>query len=748
VDLEFRRPSAFGASLVRYRHAAGLTQEALAEASGMSVRALRDLEQGRTRAAQQRSAEILADALGLRGSDHAEFLAAARAGRRRAPAPAPVRASSWLPPPVELVGRAGELARLRAVAENEGGTVVVVGPPGVGKTALAVFAANSLRSLFPDGGIWVDLRGMDDHPLPVGAALERLLRWLGVSESDLPVSDSDRVDVYRAMVADRRVLVLLDNVADEAQVRPLLAGGAGPMTLVTCRRALAGLADVRWLWVEPLGATLAVELLAGIVGDDRVRREPDAAAELVALCGNLPLAVRIASNRLASRPRWSLAYLVEQLRDERVRLGALSVGDLQVRSAFEVSYRRLSPGARLVFRRLAAVPGTDFGGGLAAVVTGLGRADAFALLDELVDAGLLQTTRTDGRFQYHDLIRLFAHERWQEEETSEDRGRTSAAVLGHLVGTAHAAAAMYLPDEEAGERAGPFGSVAEATEWLELEESNWVAALRVAAGRGWHREVLDATGVMARYADVRWTGPPWTTIFQLGVDAARALGDRSAEAKVLNHLGWARNRIYYDIDGGLACYRQALAIAEEVGDRREQSWAHVAIGGSLRFRGDTEQGLAHTRTAVELAAGTGFSHRAELQYDLGRVLEAAGRYEEALSVLRAVLESGEDYSGAGHVSWRHLAACITMAIASCLQRMGEWRRAAETFDTARGMYLDAGSTGNAGDAALKEGRALREAGEHAMARECFHDALALYGSPVPQRVTTEVHAELALLPEE
>lgn len=743
MDSGIGGPSAFGMSLFRYRQAAGLSQEALAEASGMSVRALRDLERGRTRAAQQRSAEILADALGLRGTARNKFLAAAREGRRRAPVA--VRAMSRLPQPVELVGRAEELARLHAVAECGGGTVVVAGPPGVGKTALALFAAQSMRPLFPDGGIWVDLRGMDDHPLTVGVALERLLRALGVPDSEVPAAESDRIDMYRATLAGRRVLVLLDNVADEAQVRPLLAGVSGALTVVTCRRALAGLENVRWLWLEPLASSVAVELLAGIVGDGRVRREPEAAAELVALCGKLPLAVRIASNRLVSRPHWSMSYLVEQLRDERVRLDALSVGDLQVRSAFEMSYRRLSAGARVLFRRLSEVPGADFGSELAVVVTGLSAPDMFPLLDELVDAGMLQPTRTDGRFQFHDLIRLFAVERFHAEETLADHTRLSGTVLGHLLRTARAAGATYLPEEERTEEpAGAFDSPEEAGEWLVREESNWLSALWVAAERGRHREVLELAGVMLTYADLRWLALPWAEIFQLGVDAARALGDRSAEAKVRNHLGWAQARILRDIDTALATYRHALAIGEEVGDRREQAWSHALIGARLRLR-DVEQALLHARKAVELSADDTFCRRAEMQYRLGLVLTTMGRHAEALAVHRAVLASAADYSGAGHVAWRHMAACITNAIGTCLYSIGDWRQAAETYGTARVMYLDAGSAANAAQAALKEGRCWREAGEHVLARECFHDALELYGNPAPQRVTAEVRAEFARL---
>jgi transcriptional regulator with XRE-family HTH domain len=217
------KPSTFGELLVEHRRAAGLTQEGLAEASGMSVRALRDLERGRAQAAQRRSAEMLADGLGLGGDEREVFLTAARNGRRKATRPPLVTGASMLPPGLpDLVGREREVARLLEAAAD-GGTVAVVGHPGVGKTALAVAVAHLLRPEFPDGSLAVDLRGMDDQPVTPRVALDRLLRGLGVATADIPASEAGQVDLYRAVLDGRRVLVLLDNAADEAQVRPLLA---------------------------------------------------------------------------------------------------------------------------------------------------------------------------------------------------------------------------------------------------------------------------------------------------------------------------------------------------------------------------------------------------------------------------------------------------------------------------------------------------------------------------------------------
>jgi transcriptional regulator with XRE-family HTH domain len=476
VDETDEHSSAFGKLLLSHRRAAGLTQAELARVSGFSVRALRDLERGRAQAAQQRSAEVLADALRLTVGERELFLTVAKEGRRRSAPPVDVTALCALPPAVsDLVGRERELEQLRAEAAA-GSVVAVVGHPGVGKTTLAVSVAHQLRSQFPDGCFAVDLRGMDDRPVTARAALDRLLRALGVAPTQIPQSETEQSNLFRMLLDGRRVLVLLDNAADEAHVRPLLTASPGCLTLITCRGALAGREAARWVWLDSLTEADATDLLAVVAGADRVRAEPDVAAELVSLCGYLPLAVRIAGNRLATRPHWTLAYLVAQLRDERTRLSSLSAGDLQLRSAFEMSYRRLSPAARLMFRRLAASPGPDFGAELAEVATGMSQQDASGHLDELADASLVQTTSTPGRFQFHDLIRIFAGERLEAEEKPDERDRLTRAVLEHLLGTATAAGLMFFPEATGNDR---FASPDEAAEWLGREEATgWPRSVR------------------------------------------------------------------------------------------------------------------------------------------------------------------------------------------------------------------------------------------------------------------------------
>jgi DNA-binding SARP family transcriptional activator/tetratricopeptide (TPR) repeat protein len=641
----------------------------------------------------------------------------------------------------DLAGREDELAGLRLEAVNGGSVVVVGGSPGVGKTTLAVSAAHRLRRQFPDGCFAVDLRGMDDQPAAAQAALDRLLRALGVPRSEVPASEIEQSNLFRMLLTNRRVLVLLDNAADEAQVRPLLAAVPGCLTLVTCRRTLAGLEGARWVWLDPLSDDDAIDLLATIVGPGRVAAEPEAAVELVELCGNLPLAVRIVGNRLATQPRWTLAYLAGQLHDERTRLSSLSAGDLQVRSAFEMSYRRLSASAQLVFRRLAALPGADFDAELAEVATG---SPSVVYLVELVDASLLQVMSNPGRFQFHDLIRIFAGERLEVEETPDERDRLARAVLDHLLGTACTAARVFYP----GTVEPNVFSHEEAAEWLDREQSNWKAAQREAARLGRHQGVLDLAKAMHWYSDSRWTQGGWEEIFELGVEAARALANRADEAKLLNFLGWARSCLG-DYDTSYAIHRQALTIANDVDDRLEQAWALGYMGSALMRLGRLTEALSCVRQACVLASDFSFwTVQVGTRIRLGRVLQELGRDEEALSVNLAVLADVEirrDETSNENRRW--ITSMVRMEIGRCLTKLRQWETAAETFGQARRAFAQSNVPSMEADAALHEGRAWREAGNYTRARTRLEQALASSGFTTHSK-RQQVLTELTYLPEE
>ncbi|KOV83954.1 NB-ARC domain-containing protein [Nocardia sp. NRRL S-836] len=736
--------STFGELLLRYRRDAGLSQQGLAERSGVSVRALRELEQGRARAAQRRSAEELADALGLGGDERAEFLQVAERARRRRPATSPPGPAEMPPLPSHPVGRVADLDELQRLLRVNP-TVAIVGQPGVGKTVLAAYAAHRLRDEFPDGCLAVDLRGMDERPLPVQVVFDRLLQALGTGAGNVPAVVDEQAGRYRALLEKRKVLVLLDNAASEAQVRPFLAAAPGSRTLVTCRRTLAGLEGVRWLYLEPFDDGDAEALLEAVVGVDRVRAEPGVVGELIELCGNLPLALRIVGNRLASRPHWSLRYLVNQLRNERTRLTALSAGDLQVRSAFEVSYRGLSPQGRRLFRRLAAVPGADFGVELAQVAGSLTESEAFELLDELVDASMVLAGPAEGRFRFHDLLRLFARERWEAEDDDADRSVTTEAVLGHLLDMATAAGTMFWPEEPGNE---VFDSLDEARSWLEQERPSWLAALREAVRTGWHSEVLALAQAMHWYSDDRWQVVEWVEVFGAGVEAARALGDVTAEAQQLNFLGWAHSMVA-DTKAALEQHLLALGRAEVAGDRLERMWALAYASYYEYSQVDRARAMEHARESVELAASYDFwAVQLPVRYRFGALLLLDGQHEQALALTEALHEEAVRRGRAGEATKprNRLTAILVEGMARCLHAMGRCDQAVPLFARSRVMQQEVGATGLAADAALWEGRCCIDAGAHDEARELLEYAWTVFDELAMPTRCADVESELARIP--
>jgi hypothetical protein len=297
----------------------------------------------------------------------------------------------------------------------------------MGKTTLAIRAAHALRPSFPGGVFFIDLFGMSPQPATAADALRLLLRALGVADEQIPEDVPQRASVYRALLRDRQALVVLDNAGSEEQVRPLLPGDGASRALITAKRLLAGLEGVRRLGLGPLSLPEATELLTGILGQRAASDQEPALHQLAELCEGMPLALRIIGNRLVSRPGWDAAELAARLADEEHRLDQFKAGDLKIATAFWMSYEQLGDAARQVFRRLAAVPGRDYDAALAAVAGEVPVEVAWNALDELVDLGLLLDGAA-GRYRFHDLVRLFARTRLEEEESPAERAALAARV--------------------------------------------------------------------------------------------------------------------------------------------------------------------------------------------------------------------------------------------------------------------------------------------------------------------------------
>lgn len=679
----------FGERLRRFRRAAGLTIEELAAAAGVSERTIGNLERGASRRPQRGTVGLIADALGLTATERDDLLAG-----RAAPAAAPAALLAMPRAVPDFTGRDGELARLAALLPTAPATTaavaVISGPPGVGKSSLAVHAATRLAGRAPDGQLFVDLRGLDARPLDPALALERLIAALDPDHPPVPADLAGRTALFRSAVATRRVVVVLDNAADEAQVRPLLPAAGAGLVLVTSRRLLTGLEGVSRVRLDPLPDADADRLLARLISE-RPDAETDAetVAELARLCGNLPLALRIVGNRLAGRPDWSPARLRDRLDDAGRRLSTLVAGDLRVSAAFELSYAQLSAPARRLLRRLALLPGPDTGPDLAATLVDEPAGTTEETLDELVELGLVQSGFT-GRYRLHDLMRLYAADRLEHEEDPAERAAVRRRAVDRLLDTAVAAGRWFEPEFGAAGRgwAGAAGLDSEraAERWLRAEADNWLAALEDAAAAGRHRRVLAVAEAMHWFSD-RWIHwGHWPRVFTLSSRAGLRLGDDGASATHLNYLSWASANCLGDAAAAAACARHAHRRAVAADDVREQGWARAYLAAVLLPSGDPAAALVSARQAAALFRRAG--HREGLPYALAiaaRSLEHAGHLDAALDAHRERLAVLTDPATAPVPQVAAISRVSALFdIGRVHMRREEWPTAVEALEAALG----------------------------------------------------------------
>ncbi|GIE31040.1 hypothetical protein Ait01nite_040850 [Actinoplanes italicus] len=711
----------FGGRLRSLRHAAGLTMDQLSEASGVSVRAISDMERGHSRTPQPRTLAALATALGLGDDEHRAFADSARELRMRTADARP----RLCEPPREVADFVGRAAEIQRIAENTGRVVVVHGQPGVGKTALAVHAAARLRDEFTDGWLHLDLRGVDPEPLDPGEAARQLLRALDVSPRRIADSADERCSQVRAELGERRCLLVLDNAADEAQLRPLLPGAGGGMVLITSRRMLGGLEGVLRIGLGPLAPAESAGLLRAIAdqaGDPAAAGQVD---EVARLCGHLPLALRIAGTRLATRTAWTVGNLVDRLADADRRLAVLSTGDTGVAAAFALSHAQLSGEGRALFRRLAHVPGPDFAAPIVAVLAGSDPHDAEDRLDELVELGLLQADGAD-RYRFHDLIRLFAGERLKVEERPATRDATRQRMIRWLLGTTIVAGRWFEPGYGA-LPAGwtgfvPLASLEEAAFWLQTEAGNWLGALRQA---GDDRLIVEVAEALHWFSDTMIGWPGWYEVFALSRDAAARLPDPRQRVVHLNYFSWAATCCAHRYDEGAEAARTAYALAVELGDLSEQSWAVQYEGHARRYAGHHEQALDAYSRALPLAEACG-DHDSYVQVHLavGQALRHLGRNAEALEQLRRTLhEIGRRPVSPRSALFVRSSGGVYIALALVdLGRLGE---ALTEGETAMTLTVEFGEPGMIGLAHLAIGLAHAGLGAVEQARDHLGRAVQL-----------------------
>ncbi|MFE9694268.1 tetratricopeptide repeat protein [Micromonospora sp. NPDC005806] len=674
--------SSFGQRLREFRQSAGMTIEDLSEASWVSGRAISDMERGHSRAPQERTLAALADAMKLGDEDRAGLVEFARSERSKSRVGRP--RVGELPRGVsDFVGRAPELELLRshALAASVGGptpVAVVHGQPGLGKTAFAVRVAEQLREVFPDGQFYLDLRGTDPVPMPVGEALRRLLRALDVNPRRIADDEQERASQLRAILRERRCLLVLDNAADEGQVRPLLPGLGVGIVVVTSRRLLGGLEGVLRIGLAPLTSEESAVLLRAVVGEASARAAAQEVDAVARLCGHLPLALRIAGTRLASRPGWTMGHLAERLSDADRRLANLSVGDLGVAAAFALSYTQLSNPAKAMFRRLAHVPGVDFAAPIAAVLAQVDLFDAEDQLDELVDLGLLQPAGFD-RYRFHDLIRLFAADRLRGEEPAEARAGTERRMVDWLLETAIVAGRWFAP----GFGAPPddwqglvsMATPEEAHSWLQVEADNWLAALQSAAATDQHQRVVDVAEATHWYADrmIHWAH--WSEVYRLSRVAAGRLPDRRQEITHIDHYAWAVSTCERRHEESVALAMEAYRLAGELGDTKEQANALHYAARAWRMGGNIEKAMKVYYRGLDLAdAASNHDGYVQIRVGLGQTFVERGRFDEALNEFRGVLRE-VDARPVAPAPAQLARMTARMAMARCLADAKRWPEA-------------------------------------------------------------------------
>ncbi|NEA33826.1 helix-turn-helix domain-containing protein [Streptomyces sp. SID13031] len=621
--------ASLAALLRKYRVEAGLTQAGLAEKAGLSEQAISLLERGTRRRPRVDTIEALAGALEL-GADAAEqLLHAAKIQRRPAaetapPRPEPVRVlPRQLPPTLsDFAGRAAEVADLVKVfrpAEQLPETVqlaAVTGMGGVGKTALAVHVAHLVGDDFPDGQLYLDLRGYGPGtPLDPAEALSQLIRSLGLDDDrTVPLGINELAGLYRSRLAGQRVLIVLDNANGAAQVLPLLPGVPGSAVIATSRRALTTLPGFRQIALAPLSEDDSVELLAKIAGRDRVAAEQDAARSIAQLTGRLPLAVRLIGARLAARPSWPIEHMMTQLHDEHRRLDEFGTGESGVRANIAGTAEFLANSNQKLDRQAAAAlplvglpDGSDLSALTAAHLLDVSENAAEQILERLVDLNLLSSA-LPGRYKMHDLIRTFARERAEQTLSEGARGDALGRVVQHYTGVAWRTQQLTHPDSRrlrlASPAARPLPELADtpaALIWLDRERANILGLVQQASEsavlRGYVPELALA---LFGYAEARSRWTEMRTIGRIGRAIAGDLGYHRLTAWLEHDLG-IPDVERGDLTPSIAHFRASLTMFQAIPDLAGQARCCTSLSYTLELMGQPEDALAFAQEALAIS---------------------------------------------------------------------------------------------------------------------------------------------------
>ena len=704
-----------------------------------------------------------------------------------------------------FTGRAAELAELDRLltatptqtdatdAAGGGSTSVVIsavsGTAGVGKTALALRWAHRVRAEFPDGQLYVNLRGYDpDQPLSATDALARFLRALETPGQDFPIEQEERTAAYRSLLDGRRILIVLDNAATVEQVRPLLPGTPSALVVVTSRDSLAGLVardGARRLDLDLLPPEDAVVLLGALIGE-RVIAEPDAAAVLAGQCARLPLALRVAAELAATRPTAPLAALVAELADEQRRLELLDAGGdprTAVRAVLSWSYLHLPAKAAWAFRLIGLHPGPDLDSYAAAALTHTSLEQAQHLLDLLARAHLIGST-SPGRYGMHDLLRAYASDRAAAEDSEEERRAVLTRLFDYYLATAAAAMNTLHPAEQGRLRipltGTPTPAVADpavARAWLDAERPTLAATCSHTAAQGWSGHTTTLARVLFRYLEAGGHSPEALDIHTHALHAARDAGNQSAEAHALGGLGVVylrQGRYQQAIDhlhqalalfreigdrGGEASalgnlgilyqrqgsyelavdnFRQILTLFREIGDRAREGTALCNLGVVYQLQGNYEQAADHHRQALilsrEIINRTG---EADALCNLGNVQRRQGHYEQAADQLQQALALSRE------IGYRTVEARVLGDLGKIQRNQGRYEQAADQLQQALALFREIGDQAGEAEALNDVGETHYSAGHRDQA-DAHHAAALTLATEIGDRYEqARAHNDLA-----
>ncbi|WP_229373601.1 ATP-binding protein [Umezawaea beigongshangensis] len=723
----------FGDLVREWRRRSSLTQEELAARTGLGLRSIGKIETGRIAAPRAATVRLLADAFGLTDTDRDRFLqvASGTGDRSRGATATPAQ----LPASPVLTGRAAELALLdESVAETSGTVVVsaIGGAGGIGKTWLALAWAHRHLDRFPDGQLFVDLHGFSPAEAPVasGAAVRGFLDALGVDPGRIPTGLHAQAALYRSLLAGRRMLVVLDNAATSEQVVPLLPGSPTCTVLITSRHRLASLIDrhgARHLSLDVLTRDEAHAHLVARPGADRVTDQPDAAEELLELCGGHPLALSITARNAATRPDIALAETAGELRELGLQMLEHDTDPAaSLPAVLSWSLRHLTDTQRTVFALLGITPGPDTTLPAATALTGLPSASTRKALSALEEASLLQR-QPAGRYAMHDLVRDYA------ASTADDlphgvRETALTRVLDFHLHTAHTANRLLAPHHQLlhpqppapGVHPLPLPDAAAATAWLRAEHATLLAAQRAAVARGRHHVVWHLAWTLdtfhQRGAHLRDALAVWL----LALDAAAHLPDPAAGSRTHRLLGHACSRLGLHEEATEHLTR-ALDLAARRHDPAQQAHAHEALAFAWSQRGENRRALGHAQHA--LALHRSLEHPVWEADSLNAVGWCATRLGE--------FDTAREHCHAALALYRHHHAPDGEAdtldtLGLIAQHTGEHHQAIEHYRQALALYRALGDAWESANTLDNLGHPHTALGQHEHARAAWQEALQLY----------------------